>query len=32
MARDGCTHLPLKSLSEIARTVRRVAGLRTEVY
>jgi len=32
MARTGCTHLPLRSLSEIARTVRRVAGLRTEVY
>ncbi len=32
MAHTGCTHLPLKSLSEIARTVRRVAGLRAEVY
>jgi hypothetical protein len=32
MARTGSTHLPLKSLSEIARTVRRVAGLRAEVY
>ena len=32
MARTGCTHLPLKSLSQIARTVRRVAGLRAEVF
>jgi hypothetical protein len=28
MARTGCSHLPLKSLSQIAQTVRRVAGLR----
>jgi wyosine [tRNA(Phe)-imidazoG37] synthetase (radical SAM superfamily) len=32
MARTGCTHLPLKSLSQIAKTVRRVAGLRAEVF
>ena len=32
MAKTGCSHLPLKSLSEIARTVRRVAGLRAEVF
>jgi wyosine [tRNA(Phe)-imidazoG37] synthetase (radical SAM superfamily) len=32
MARMGCRHLPLKSLSQIARTVRRVAGLRAEVF
>jgi wyosine [tRNA(Phe)-imidazoG37] synthetase (radical SAM superfamily) len=32
MARMGCSHLPLKSLSQIAKTVRQVAGLRTEVY
>jgi wyosine [tRNA(Phe)-imidazoG37] synthetase (radical SAM superfamily) len=32
MARTGCSHLPLKSLSQIARTVRRVAGLRAEVF
>ena len=32
MAMTGCSHLPLKSLSQIARTVRRVAGLRAEVY
>jgi len=30
MARTGCTHLPLQSLSQIAKTVRRVAGLRAE--
>src|SRR5665213_2832844 len=28
MARTGCSHLPLKSLSQIAKTVRTVAGLR----
>ncbi|MBU6409070.1 MAG: radical SAM protein [Verrucomicrobia bacterium] len=32
MARAGCTHLPLKELSEIARTVRQIAGLRAEVF
>jgi wyosine [tRNA(Phe)-imidazoG37] synthetase (radical SAM superfamily) len=32
MARSGCSHLPLKSLSQIAQTVRRVAGLRAEVF
>ena len=32
MARTGCTHLPLQSLSQIAKTVRRVAGLRAEVF
>jgi wyosine [tRNA(Phe)-imidazoG37] synthetase (radical SAM superfamily) len=32
MARSGCTHLPLKSLSRIAQTVRQVAGLRAEVF
>jgi wyosine [tRNA(Phe)-imidazoG37] synthetase (radical SAM superfamily) len=31
-ARSGCSHLPLKTLSEIAQTVRRVAGLRAEVF
>lgn len=32
MAKVGCSHLPLHALSEIARTVRRVAGLRAEVF
>jgi wyosine [tRNA(Phe)-imidazoG37] synthetase (radical SAM superfamily) len=32
MARTGCSHLPLKSLSQIAKTVRRVSGLRAEVF
>ena len=32
MARVGCSHLPLKTLSQIAKTVRRVAGLRAEVF
>jgi wyosine [tRNA(Phe)-imidazoG37] synthetase (radical SAM superfamily) len=32
MAKTGCSHLPLKSLSRIAQTVRRVAGLRAEVF
>jgi wyosine [tRNA(Phe)-imidazoG37] synthetase (radical SAM superfamily) len=32
MARTGCSHLPLKSLSQIAQTVRQVAGLRAEVF
>jgi len=31
-ARDGCSHLPLKSLSRIAKTVRSVSGLRAEVF
>ncbi len=32
MARMGCGHLPLKTLSQIAQTVRKVAGLRAEVF
>jgi wyosine [tRNA(Phe)-imidazoG37] synthetase (radical SAM superfamily) len=32
MANLGCSHLPLRALSEIAQTVRRVAGLRAEVF
>ena len=32
MARSGCSHLPLKDLSQIAKTVRRATGLRAEVY
>ncbi|MGP8199072.1 MAG: radical SAM protein [Limisphaerales bacterium] len=32
MAKTGCSHLPLKQLSQIAKTVRRVAGLRAEVF
>lgn len=32
MARTGCSHLPLKSLSKIAQTVRQVAGLWAEVF
>ena len=32
MAKQGCSHLPLKTLSGIAKTVRRVAGLRAEVF
>ena len=32
MPRTGCSHLPLKSLSKIAQTVRRVARLRAEVF
>jgi len=32
MARTGCSHLPLRTLSKIARTVREVAGLRAEVF
>ena len=32
MARMGCSHLPLKSLSQIAQTVRQVAGLHAEVF
>lgn len=31
-ARTGCSHLPLKELSQIAKVVRRVAGLRAEVF
>lgn len=30
--RPNCTHLPLRDLSEIARQVRQVTGLRTEVF
>jgi len=30
--RHGCGHLPLKTLSQIAQTVRRVARLRAEVF
>ena len=32
MTRTGCSHLPMKSLSQIARTVRRVARVRAEVF
>lgn len=32
MARTGCSHLPLRTLSEIAKTVRKVTGLRAEVF
>jgi wyosine [tRNA(Phe)-imidazoG37] synthetase (radical SAM superfamily) len=32
MAKTGCGHLPLKILSQIAQTVRRVSGLRAEVF
>jgi wyosine [tRNA(Phe)-imidazoG37] synthetase (radical SAM superfamily) len=32
MAMTGCGHLPLKKLSQIAKTVRQVAGLRAEVF
>ncbi len=32
MARVGCTHLPLRTLSQIAQTVRRVSGLNAEVF
>jgi wyosine [tRNA(Phe)-imidazoG37] synthetase (radical SAM superfamily) len=32
MAKAGCSHLPLKTLSRIAQTVRKVAGLRAEVF
>ncbi len=31
-ARTGCSHLPLKTLMQIARTVRDVSGLRAEVF
>jgi wyosine [tRNA(Phe)-imidazoG37] synthetase (radical SAM superfamily) len=29
---SGCSHLPLKSLSRIAQTVRQIAGLKAEVF
>ena len=32
MAKRGCSHLPLQTLSGIAKTVRRVAGLRADVF
>ena len=32
LARPGCGHLPLKTLSQIAQTVRHVSRLRTEVF
>jgi len=32
IAKMGCSHLPLKILSKIAKTVRQVAGLRAEVF
>lgn len=32
MARTGCTHLPLKTLIKIAKTVRKATGLRAEVF
>jgi wyosine [tRNA(Phe)-imidazoG37] synthetase (radical SAM superfamily) len=32
MARKGCSHLRLKYLSQIAQTVRRVSGLRAQVF
>jgi wyosine [tRNA(Phe)-imidazoG37] synthetase (radical SAM superfamily) len=32
MATAGCSHLPLKTLSRIAQTVRKVAGLPAEVF
>jgi wyosine [tRNA(Phe)-imidazoG37] synthetase (radical SAM superfamily) len=32
MAKAGCSHLPLKTLSRIAQTVRKVAGLQAEVF
>jgi len=32
IARSGCGHLPLKTLSQIAQTVRHVAGLPAEVF
>ena len=31
-ARDGCGHLPLKTLSQIARRVKQEAGLNAEVF
>lgn len=32
MTKTGCSHLPLKILSKIAKTVREVAGVRAEVF
>lgn len=32
MAKTGCSHLPLKYLSKIAKSVRETAGLRAEVF
>jgi wyosine [tRNA(Phe)-imidazoG37] synthetase (radical SAM superfamily) len=32
MARSACSHLPLRTLSQIAQKVRRLAGLRAEVF
>jgi len=32
MATRGCGHLPLRALSEIAQTVRRISGLHAEVF
>ena len=32
MAQGACSHLPLKTLSRIAQTVRKVSGLRAEVF
>lgn len=32
MARSGCGHLPLRTLSRIAETVRQIAGLPAEVF
>jgi wyosine [tRNA(Phe)-imidazoG37] synthetase (radical SAM superfamily) len=32
VARQGCSHLPLKVLADIAKSVRRVSGLRAEFY
>jgi hypothetical protein len=29
---SGCGHLPLKTLSRIAQTVRQIAGLKAEVF
>jgi len=32
MAHPRCAHLPLRALSQIAQTVRRISGLRAEVF
>ena len=32
MAMAGCSHLPLRTLSNIAQTVRKISGLRAEVF
>jgi hypothetical protein len=32
MTQAGCSHLPLRTLSRIAQTVRQVSGLRAEVF